>query len=122
MTKEFNSLEEIQKYYDGETNTYFFKEDDKYIDVVFNFSLDVEANIRAFDINAQNIIAKNIIGWNIKAINITAQDISYYAVCYAYENIKCKSIKGMRHKIKLGVHLEAYQVIIVKNMKLLRKT
>ena len=100
MTKEFNSLDEIQKYYDEETNTYFFKENDKYIDVVFNFSLDVEANIRAFDINAQNIIAKNIIGWNIKAINIIAHDISYYAVCYAYENIKCKSIKGMRHNTK----------------------
>ena len=77
MTKEFNNLEEIQKYYDKKTNTYVFKEDDKYIDlVIFNFNLEINSNIEAFDINACNI--------------------TYRAVCFAYKNIKCKSIKGRR--------------------------
>lgn len=157
MTKEFNSLDEIQKYYDVKSNTYVFKEDGDYINnVVFNFDLKVRANISAVDINAHNINAydidagdiiagdidvfninsgditavninaKNIDAYNIdalnikangdinavnikvssidadniEAININAQDISYYAVCFAYNNIKCKSIKGRRDNAK----------------------
>ena len=116
MIKEFNSLEEIEEYYDEKSNTYIFIEDDEYIDlVVFNFDLDVEANIDAKDIDALNIDAlnidacnidasdikaMNIEAWDINAWNIEAQDISYYAVCFAYKNIKCKSIKGRRDNAK----------------------
>ena len=116
MTKEFNSLEKIEEYYDKKSNTYIFKEDGKYIDlVVFNFDLDVEANIDAKDIDALNIDAlnieacnidasdikaMNIEAWDINAWNIEAQDISYYAVCFAYKNIKCKSIIGRRENAK----------------------
>ncbi len=141
MIKEFNNLKEIEKYYDEKTNTYVFKEDDEYIDlVVFNFNLNVKANIdaldidaldiKAYDINAYNINANNIniyninandiyvnninaddikaddinasdiYAWNIYAYNIYANDINYYAVCYAYNNIKCKSIKGRRKNAK----------------------
>ena len=125
MIKEFESLEEIQKYYDKETNTYVFEENGYYIDlVVFNFNLSIDANIEAFDIKAHditandinvndikvwNIKAKNIIAYDIKAhdiiannvyahdINvwdITAKDISYFSVCFARGNIKCRSIKS----------------------------
>ena len=120
MIKEFNSLDEIPKYYDEKSNTYIFKENGSYIDlVVFKFDLDVEANIdagciEALNINAvnikawnvitRNLDAYNIIAWdvyswdiyacNIEAYNIKARNISYFAVCFAYENIKCKSIKG----------------------------
>lgn len=92
MIEIFNSLEEIQKYYDKETNTYIFMENDKYIDVVmFNFTLEVNANIRggnirawdikAFDIRATNISCLNIMAIdidarNIDCINITAKDIT----------------------------------------------
>lgn len=111
MIKEFNKLEELKKYYNKETNTYIFKEDDEYIDlVVFNFDLDVRANIDAIDINAHNIYALDIIACDInvndiyavdiKAINIIANDINYFAVCFAYENIKCKSIEGRRENAK----------------------
>ena len=87
MIKEFNNLEEIQKYYDEKTNTYVFKEDDKYIDlVIFNFNLEINSNIEAFDINAHDI----------SAFDINARNITYRAVCFAYKNIKCKSIKGRR--------------------------
>ena len=131
MIKEFNSLEEIQKYYDEKSNTYVFKEADEYIDlVVFNFDLDVRADIWTLDIIARNIKAKdidagdikvcninanNIIAYNINALdiranninarnidanNINAKDINYYAVCFAYNNIKCNSIKGRRKNAK----------------------
>lgn len=86
MIKEFNNLEEMQKYYDKATNTYVFKENDRYIDlVVFNFDLKVESTINA---------------WNINAYDIDAYDIDYFAVCFAYGNIKCKSIKGRRKNHK----------------------
>lgn len=146
MIKEFNKLEELKKYYNKETNTYIFKEDDEYIDiVVFDFDLDVKANIDAKDITAWDIKAWDIIAYNInvyninanninvyniyaldinahniyaldiiacdinvndiyavdiKAINIIANDINYSAVCFAYENIKCKSIEGRRENAK----------------------
>ena len=126
MTKEFNSFEEIKKYYDEKSNTYIFKENDEYIDlVVFNFDLNTSANIeagcidamninavdiRAWDIdtrdlNALNIDASDIYAWdiyacNIAAENIKAKNISYFAVCFACDNIKCKSIKGRRENAK----------------------
>ena len=136
MKKEFNNLEEIQQYYDKNINTYVFKENNKYIELVtFNFDLNIEANIVAKDINARNIKAFNIFAdninakaihsWNldaddikandieayyitakdiyasdISAGNIEANDISYFAVCVAYKNIKCKSISGRRDNAK----------------------
>ena len=111
MAKEFNSLEEIKKYYDENTCTFVFKENGLYIDLVkFNFDLNVRANIDASVIDAFNIIAWNINASNIKAhniyaddifaFNIIANDISYYGVCVAYENIICKSIEGRRENHK----------------------
>jgi hypothetical protein len=69
-------------------------------------AVDIKAlNINASDINAKNIDAKNInagniIAWNIDASDIDALDISYYAMCFAYNNITCKSIKGRRENSK----------------------
>lgn len=111
MIKEFDSLEEIQKYYDEKSNTYIFKENGAYIDlVVFNFDLDVEANIDAGCIDALNISAVNIKAWDVYTRNLNAYDIvawniyawniSYFEVCFAYDNIKCKSIKGRRENAK----------------------
>ena len=126
MTKEFNSLEEMQKYYDEKSNTYIFKENGAYIDlVVFNFDLDINANIEAGSIDALNINAVNIRAWdidtrdinaldidawdiyawdiyacNIESYNIKAKNISYFAVCFAYDNIKCNSIIGRRDNAK----------------------
>ena len=116
MTKVFNSLEEIQKYYNEETNSYIFKEYGIYISlVIFNFDLNVKSNIYAWNIygrniNALNINAKDIYACrldvndikvhDISALSINANNINYYAVCYAYENIKCKSIKGRKHNAK----------------------
>ena len=101
MTREFNRLKEIEKYYDEKTDTYVFKENDDYIDlVVFNFDLKVNANIDACNITAWDITAWDIDADDIKSWNINARNISYYAVCFAYQNIKCKSIKGRKYNAK----------------------
>ena len=78
---------------------------------VFDESIEVEGNIvgkdgERFDltvrgdINAWNINAGDINAWDIKAVDIDALDISYYAVCFAYNNISCKTIKGKRENSK----------------------
>lgn len=96
MVKEFNSLEEVENYYDQETNTYIFKENGEYIDlVIFNFDLNLDANIEVYNINACDILVRDINAWNIDAC-----DISYWAVCFAYNSIKCKSITSKRENHK----------------------
>jgi hypothetical protein len=83
-------------------------------------ALDINAlDINAFDINARNIDASdinagNINAWNIDAFDINASDISYYAVCFAYQNITCKSIKGRRENSK---HFCLDGVITIKEDK-----
>ena len=62
-------------------------------------NIDAE-DIKAWDINAGNINAWNINAWDIKAWDIKAGDISYFAVCFAYKNINCKSIEGRRKNSK----------------------
>lgn len=129
--REFNNLEEMERYYDESTNTYVFKENGEYIEVVvFNFDLSIDASIDAYNIEAWNIVcfninadninayninaddidalniqaldikARDIIANDINAWNITANNILYYSVCFARENIKCKSIKSERENHK----------------------
>lgn len=75
-TKIFNNIEEIEKYYKIQNNTYVFEEDDVYIDlVIFNFNLKVDACIDAVDIRAGNIKAINIIACDIIADRIDANII-----------------------------------------------
>ena len=77
IIREFNKLEEIQKYYDERTNTYIFKEDGKDIDLaIFNFDLRINAHIKAYDIKACDIKAFNIQANGINAWDITAWDIN----------------------------------------------
>ena len=102
MIKEFYNLDEIQKYYDETTNTYVFKEGLYYIDlVVFNFNLDVDANIsanniKAWGIKANNIDAHNIDSYDTVAKNINACGINAYDIeaedIETYEDIKAWNI------------------------------
>jgi hypothetical protein len=57
-------------------------------------------NIDAGNIDAGNITALDIDAWDINALNINARDINYFAVCFAYKNINCKSIEGRRENCK----------------------
>ena len=64
-------------------------------DIKFEFDLNMNIDINAYNINANNIKANDI-----KAYDISADNINYYAVCYAYNNLSCKSIKGRRKNCK----------------------
>ena len=106
----FNNLEEMKPFYNEETETYKFIKDGNLLDVEFNFSLFVDANIKAGDIKAWNIKAGNINAWNIKAVDINARDINavdinawnirFYAICCAYSTFRCKTINGARENAK----------------------
>ncbi len=72
----FNSIEEIKKYYNKNTNTYEFIEDGILLDVEFAFDLEINGNIKARDIKAQDIKAWDINARNIKARDIKAEDIN----------------------------------------------
>ena len=62
---------------------------------------DIRAlDIKAYNIDALDIDAKDINAADINAGNIKADDISYYALCMAYNNIACESIKGRRKNAK----------------------
>lgn len=106
----------MKPYYNEETNTYIFSENNRLIDIKIDFDLNIECNIKACDINAceyinaRNIKSSNINAWNINvcdieacdinAGNINANKISFNAVCFARETFVCNSIKGRRENSK----------------------
>lgn len=112
-----NSFEELKAYYKEKINTYVFEDD-----VEFNFDVDVESHISAYniyandiksydinalkiissDINASDINALNIYAHDINARNITALNIFYYAVCFSHGNIICNSIKRILDNYENG--------------------
>ena len=128
--KTFKNFEEIKQYYNEDTNTYEFVENEQLLDVELIFELSVDSNIhagniKALNINALNINALNINAWDIdasdidalginardinvcninardiNACNINAKDIFFYAVCFARKTFVCKSIKGQRDNNK----------------------
>lgn len=130
--KRFNNLEEMRPYHNKNTNTYEFNDD-----VYFGFDLAIHASINAQDIKASNIdafniSAKNITAYNIEALDIkadrliandinannvkadsiVARDITFYAVCFAYNNFDCRSIMGLRKNSK---YFCLNNEVIVKN-------
>lgn len=91
MTKVFNNLNDILKYYDEETNTYNFRENGEIIDIViFNFDLNIESNIEARDIRATSITAKNIHARNITVWDMNVCDIE--SVCIDAGVIRARDI------------------------------
>ena len=73
--KVFNNLEEMKPYYNEETNTYIFSENNRLIDIKIDFDLNIECNIKARNIKSLDIKACNINSCNIKACDIKAWDI-----------------------------------------------
>lgn len=91
----FKNLEEMKPYYNKNTNIYEFMENEEPLDVCFDFDLAVK-----YSIKAGNITAWDIDAWDIKARNIKAGNINFYAICFAYETFKCKTIHGHRENSK----------------------
>ena len=118
--KQFNSIKKLQPYLNEKTKTYEFIEEGKLINIEITFDLTIDENILARDINAEdinaedinagninagninagNITAGDIDAWNIAAWSMDASVISFHAVCFAYKNIVCKSIKSRRNNTR----------------------
>ena len=98
MTRVFNNLKEIKKYYNKKTNTYDFssKKGHSIDKIILNFDLNVESDIIACDISAPSISAKNINAWDIIAWEINACDIK--SVNINAGMIKARDIDGLHIK------------------------
>jgi hypothetical protein len=58
-------------------------------------------NLTANTIKLTNLNAEDVNVRSVEALNkIKAHNIVYYSVCFAYNNIECKSIKGTRNNSK----------------------
>ena len=53
-------------------------------------------NLNCLDLNCLNLNCDDLICWDLNC----RDNVSYYAICFAYKNIKCKSIKGRRSNCK----------------------
>lgn len=71
----FNNIEEMEPYYNEETNTYEFEENSRMLDISIEFDFVCLANITARDIKAKNINCKNIIADNIESYDIIAENV-----------------------------------------------
>lgn len=116
ITREFKWIDEIEKYYDEKSNTYVFKEGDKYIDlVIINFELYVDANIDAcnlevmdveardidvMDLDALKVKADNIHAHTIKAYKIECDNLIYRSKYSDIKHIVCKSINDRDGLVK----------------------
>ena len=98
MMKIFKNIEEMKPYYNEKTNTYEFIENGCPIDIVIDFELDINSNIRAWDIkacediDAIDINAKDISACDIKACDIKAGDIKAWDI--NARNINAGNIKA----------------------------
>ena len=69
--------EDMQKYYDKNTNTYRFVDSDgNREEVNIECDINVDGSIYAWNINAWNINAEDINAWDIDAVNINAVNIT----------------------------------------------
>lgn len=117
--KQFNSIEEMEKYLNKETKTYEFIENGELLDIEITFDLTINksilaSNIDARNIDAQNIYARNIKAWDIKVNTIRANTILFNVVCYAYNSIICEYIKGTHRNSK---YFSLYGEVIIKEEK-----
>ena len=70
-----NNQEEMKPYYNKETNTYIFSENNRLIDIKIDFDLNIKCNIEARNIESWDIKSGDINAWDINACNIDSGDI-----------------------------------------------
>ena len=91
ITREFKWIDEIDKYYDEKSNTYVFKEGDKYIDlVIINFDLYVDADIEACDLECMDIKARYLDVMDLNALKVEADTVNAHTI-KAYK-IECDNL------------------------------
>ena len=69
------------------------------------FNLIIKGNLNCRDLKCRDLKCRDLNCWNLNCRNLSccdlkARNISYYAVCFAYKNIECETIKGRRKNCK----------------------
>ena len=86
----FYNEEEMNDYYNQETNTYsFWNEDGTDADIVLRFDLETNANILCHNLDCIDIKVESITACEIEACSVTANDI----IC---QDLDATSIKADR--------------------------
>ena len=57
-------------------------------------------NLDCRDLNCWNLNCRDLDCLDLSCCDLKARNISYYAVCFAYKNIECETIKGRRENCK----------------------
>ena len=104
--KKFYNLEEIEKYYVEKTNTYSFEENGHYLNVIFLFDLEINANIYANNIIAERMKCLNISASSLEATIITANRIIANIICANAVNVKGNIIYSEKIIIRFSTRCE----------------
>jgi hypothetical protein len=64
------------------------------------FNLIIKGDLNCLDLNCENLNCLDLNCGNLNCLDLNCGNCSYYAVAFAYYNIKCKSIKGRRENSK----------------------
>ena len=59
------------------------------------FDLIVKGNLNCLDLDCGDLDCRDL-----NCLDLKARNINYYAVCFAYNNIECETIKGRRENCK----------------------
>ena len=57
-------------------------------------------DLNCWDLNCMDLDCRNLNCWDLDCMDLNCRDLSYYAVAFAYESFKCKSIVGRRNNSK----------------------
>jgi len=78
-------------------------------DTIFEESLKVEGdiicegglqNLKCWDLKCRNLKCWDLKCGNLECWDLECWDLEYYAVAFAYNSFKCKSVKGKRRNSK----------------------
>jgi hypothetical protein len=57
-------------------------------------------NLNCWNLNCMDLNCKDLDCRDLNCENLNCRNLSYYAVAFAYESFKCKSVKGRRNNSK----------------------
>ena len=89
-------------------------------DVRFECDISIGASIvvtkgdlNCLNLNCFDLTCRNLDCWNLTCFNLTCRDLTYYALCFAYQSIKCTSYKTRREVHQKPICLDG-EITIVK--------
>ena len=69
-------------------------------DVKIECNININASIICWNLDCMNLNCGNLDCRDLNCMDLDCRNLSYYAVAFAYESFKCKSIEGRRNNSK----------------------